>query len=327
MSKIKLFLRPQRRGAYSVENLFQTLYPYMKEEAELYTLQGESKGWLGRMKMLQEVRCNKSLNVNHITGEVNFIALALPKNNTVLTIHDVESLHRSNFWATYLLRLLWLKLPVQRVKFITVVSEQTKQRLLEQVAVDPFKIEVIPNPVSEAYTYSPKPFNTIQPNILQIGTKKNKNLANIIKAVAGLPCKLTIIGELSESQRNLLQKYHVPFENKAALTKEQLVEEYRRADIVSFVSTFEGFGMPIVEANAVGRVVLTSNISSMPEVAGDAAFLVDPYDVKDIRRGFERLLQDEQLRSRLIQNGLENVKRYRPQEIAGKYLQLYRRIE
>jgi glycosyltransferase involved in cell wall biosynthesis len=105
-----------------------------------------------------------------------------------------------------------------------------------------------------------------------------------------------------------------------------MYESYCAADLVSFVSTYEGFGLPILEANAVGRPVVTSNVSSMPEVAGDAACLVDPFDVASIRSGILRTIEDREYRERLICNGFDNVQRYVPEKVTYKYIELYRRI-
>jgi glycosyltransferase involved in cell wall biosynthesis len=92
------------------------------------------------------------------------------------------------------------------------------------------------------------------------------------------------------------------------------------------VSTFEGFGMPIVEANCVERVVLTSNISSMPEVAGNAACLVNPYAIEDIRAGFLKIIHDASYREQLIKNGRQNRQRFDESLIAASYYKLYQLI-
>jgi len=105
-----------------------------------------------------------------------------------------------------------------------------------------------------------------------------------------------------------------------------MVQQYVDADILTFVSTYEGFGMPIVEANVVGRPVLTSNISSMPEVAGDAACLVDPFDVNSIREGLLKIIQDDNYRNNLIEKGKVNAQRFNPSFIAKMYLDIYKKI-
>ena len=92
------------------------------------------------------------------------------------------------------------------------------------------------------------------------------------------------------------------------LSKDRLVELYRSAKIFAFPSLDEGFGMPVLEAMAHGVPVVTSNRSALPEVAGNAALLVDPYDVASIEDGLERLMSNPDLRSRLAGRGLERVK-------------------
>jgi len=83
--------------------------------------------------------------------------------------------------------------------------------------------------------------------------------------------------------------------------------------------------MPILEAQATGRVVITSNILSMPEVAGDAACLVDPENIAGIRAGFMKIINDDDYRNHLIERGFENIKRFDPQRIAQQYLSLYQK--
>ena len=107
------------------------------------------------------------------------------------------------------------------------------------------------------------------------------------------------------------------------ISEELLPSYYKGADALMFASLYEGFGLPIVEAMAVGTPVLTSNITAMPEVAGGAALLVNPYSVEDIRRGIDTIVTDLQLRSTLSRRGLERVKMFswdRSREIWSKSL-------
>ena len=101
---------------------------------------------------------------------------------------------------------------------------------------------------------------------------------------------------------------------------------YQSSNLVTSVSTYEGFGLPILEANAVGRPVITSNIASMPEVGGEAVYYVDPHNVDDIRKGILELIQNADLRDCLIKKGLENIKRFKPEVIAAQYCELYENI-
>ena len=137
---------------------------------------------------------------------------------------------------------------------------------------------------------------------------------------------LIIIGQLSFEQEKLLRIHKINFKNYVNIQFAEVISLYKKADIVTFVSTYEGFGLPIIEANATGRVVITSNISSMPEVAGDAALFVDPYNPEDIKAGIQKVIQNKKLRNQLIQNGLQNAKRFSPQTIANHYVKLYRSL-
>lgn len=93
--------------------------------------------------------------------------------------------------------------------------------------------------------------------------------------------------------------------------------------MLCFVSLYEGFGMPIIEAQATGRPVVTSNLGAMAEVAGRGAHLVDPEESGSIRQGVVKILEDGAYREQLVEKGLKNVKRFRAETVAGQYMALY----
>ncbi len=266
-------------------------------------------------------------DINHITGDIHFVALFLKKKKTILTVHDIGSVLNKTGIKHKILRYFWFTMPFARVQYITVISEFTKQEILENFTLDPEKISVIPDCVSAKISYSEKSFNTEKPNILQIGTKANKNLENLIPALEGISCKLTIIGKLSEKQTALLKTHEIDYENRFNLPFLVLLDTYKQADIVTFISTYEGFGVPILEAQASGRPVITSNLSPMKEVAGEGALLVNPENPEEITSAFNQLISDAELRKDLIEKGLENVKKYSAKSVADQYYKLYQEID
>ena len=188
------------------------------------------------------------------------------------------------------------------------------------------KIRVVHNPANPSIRFKQKPFNSKRPRILHLGTKPNKNLERTISALNGISCNLIIIGKLVDDHVKMLKKMNISYENYYNLPYNEIVRQYELCDMVCFASTYEGFGMPVIEANAAGRPVVSGNVSAIPEVAGTAACLVDPYDVGSIRAGILKIIEDENYRQQLVKNGLENIGRFRPEFIAREYLNVYEEI-
>jgi glycosyltransferase involved in cell wall biosynthesis len=110
------------------------------------------------------------------------------------------------------------------------------------------------------------------------------------------------------------------------LTDGELVEAYRRCDMVVFASLYEGFGLPILEAQAMGRPVITSNFGAMREAAGEGALLVDPYSVEAIREAVLRIKREPALREDLIAKGVRNAAKFSADAVALKYAQIYKNL-
>lgn len=315
--------RPSSR-TFSVERFFGTLRDALPPtiECRVAVSRYESVGLFRRIYNVLEAATRQG-DVNHVTGDVHYLCYLLNKRRTVLTVLDCRTMERLRGVKRLLFRLLWLNIPVRRCACVVAISEFSKRELLRYVNVRPEKIRVIG--VSYAAEYKPVPgdFHKDKPTILQLGTGPNKNLFRVAAALTGLSCRMIILGPLTDAQRRALIEGRIDYENNPRATDAEVIACYSRCDLVLFVSTYEGFGMPIIEANAIGRPVVTSCICSMPEVAGDAACLVDPYDPEAIRQGVLRVIEDDAFRENLVQNGFRNAARFAPEEIARRHAEIY----
>lgn len=328
MTILYLFRSPGT--GHSIKQLFESIRVEMKQRAIRTRAVRLSHVSRGPRTIWQNMRFVKQLTADifHITGDVHYVALALPASRTVLTIHDCyllkHSRHRPLRYALFW--LLWYYLPIRRAGVVTVVSEKTRQELLRYVGRIAHKVSVVPNGYDPAFATSPRVFCSAKPVLLQVGTAPHKNLSRLIEAVEGIPCTLMIVGPLTNEILEKLHRRQIDFRQYVDLRREAIVHLYNACDIVTFVSTYEGFGMPILEANAVGRAIITSNVSPMREVAARAAHLVDPTDPVAIRTGLLRLMQDEAYRQQLIEAGLKNAQYYTVELAADRYQTLYNQL-
>ncbi len=323
--KIIFFQRKPYQDFVSIEHVFNMVRAELGFEIEpkVYISKYHSKGIWKRVYNIFEAYFRQG-EINHVTGDVNFLVLGLRRSKTILSTHGTFVVTQ-NFFAKKILRLFWWYLPLKKARFITVVSDFLKEEIIERYNCNSKKIFVIPNPVNPIFKQVSKVFSD-SPTILQVGVKPAKNIERLLEAIQDIDCSLHLVGTLNKRQLALLKKYQIKYKNSPLLTPIQMQNAYETADIVTLVSTYEGFGMPIIEANAVGRVVITGNVAAMPEVAGNAAHLVNPFDIEEIRKGILKLINDEDYRNQLIQNGFENAKRFDVNVIANQYLELYKEV-
>ena len=149
--------------------------------------------------------------VFHVTGHDHYAVLALPKKQTILTIHDLIFLKTYRGWKRTLLRWFLLDLPVKHCMYITTVSEKTKLEILSCVKCDPAKIWVIPNPVMQLWVNDTIKIISRNPVLLFVGSTSNKNLQNLIPALHGLKVHLRIIGSVTLREVELLNKFDVVY--------------------------------------------------------------------------------------------------------------------
>jgi glycosyltransferase involved in cell wall biosynthesis len=261
----------------------------------------------------------------------HYVLPVLTKCRSVVTIHDCIHLMFPQYLPNrasygYARASIWSA--AWKSSRILTVSESSKRDILRFFDVPPDKIDVIYNAIDDRFSEHPAEEEMVRVReryqlhgdfILYAGNvKPHKNLERLIEAFhlirqGGLDeVKLVIIGDEVSKYAELRRAVHRHNLHKYVrflgyMPDETLAVLYRLAAVFVFPSLYEGFGLPPLEAMASGTPVVTSNVSSLPEVAGDAAVLVDPYDPRSIAEGIRRVLTEPELRQAMRARGLHRA--------------------
>ena len=280
----------------------------------------------------------------------HYVLPPLVRCKSVVTIHDCIHL----MFPQYLPNRLSLAyartsiaLAARRATRVLTVSESSKRDILRFVDVPPDNIDVIYNSYDDRFGVEPKEEDVVRVReryqldeqfVLYAGNvKPHKNLERLIEAFdlvrrRGLDqLKLVLIGDDISRYTSLRRAVHRHQLHKYVrflgyLPEETLAVMYRLAGVFVFPSLYEGFGLPPLEAMASGTPVVTSNVSSLPEVAGDAAVLVDPYDSMAIADGIYRVLTDEGLRTDLRRRGLVRAHQFSWESSVRRVREIYGQV-
>lgn len=322
--KIVIFIRKKRPEANSIEEIFYLLIKYMGSDVEIKELPYSGASPLSIIRNICYARKHRG-TINHISGETHYIALGTGVR-TLLTIHDVQSIIKGGIVVRIIKKWLWFVLPILIVRRISVISSFTKNELVTLFPFAKKKVSIVHNSINDVEIVSSKGLienRSAKKTILHVGTKTNKNLEGVIKAIEELPVRLIVIGAMTKEQKMLAESAGVEYENYYNLPYCSVIELYKSADMVTFPSFYEGFGMPILEANLTCVPILTSDMEVLHEVAGDAAYFINPNSIEEIKNGICELLNNKRLREKLIANGRENIKRFSPTTIAKQYRLIY----
>ena len=264
----------------------------------------------------------------------HYVLPPLTPCKSVVTIHDCIHLrfpqylpHRLGY--VYARSSLWVA--THRATRVLTVSETSKRDILRYFRVPESKIDVIYNAIDERLGEAPTEAEMAQvreryqlnaPFVLYAGNiKPHKNLERLIEAFntlrrGGLEhVQLLIIGDEISKYATLRRAVHRHKLHKHVrffgfVPDKTLASLYRLASVFVFPSLYDGFGLPPLEAMAAGTPVITSNVSSLPEVVGDAAILIDPYEPDEIAAAMRRVLTDPAVREDLRARGLIRVKQF-----------------
>jgi glycosyltransferase involved in cell wall biosynthesis len=323
--KICFVNRDPGGGGTSIEEIFDGLGRELADEVDIAWFHYSGRHSI--IKNIQSLR-QKRADVYHITGGVYFLAYFLRSHSIILTIHDIGGYKELKGLKKWIYKVFFLQGPMKLASAITTVSDFTRKDVFHFFGNKVGnKIKVIPNPIPGEFHRNDKSFNYNNPRILQVGTGANKNLVSVIKAVAGMEVSLVIIGKLSTADQEHLESLNIRYENYFNLEYREVYNQYCLADIVLFVSTHEGFGMPVLEAQVTGRPVIASRITSIPEIGGEGVhFIDDPMNIAEIKAGIRKVIEDEHYRNELVEKGFKNKERFITEDVVQKYRNLYKTV-
>jgi glycosyltransferase involved in cell wall biosynthesis len=284
-------------------------------------------------------------NLDLVHGPVNVIPLA-SRMPSVVTIHDLAFLAFPEQYPAAQVRYLksMTAASARRARRVITVSQFTADDVAARLSIPQEKIRAIPNGVSEAfYPRSPERVAAFrlmndlpEAFILFVGTlQPRKNLIGLLRAFARVPedvrIPLFVVGapgwmysDIFDEVERLGISGDVRFPGYAS--SELLPLWYSAATAFVYPSYYEGFGLPVLEAMACGTPVITSNVSSLPEVVGDAGITVSPGDVQAIADAIERLLRDTELRESLVSAGQKQSRQFSWAATAEQTVSVYREI-
>ena len=276
-----------------------------------------------------------------------YIAPPLSPCATVLTVHDLSYERYPEFFSPAMSARMRLLMPymTRRATQIITVSQATRDDLVEFYKIAPERITVIHNGAPQGFQVMAGPERARdasarlaleRPFILcvgNLGARKNQRLlvrvfARLIREQS-IEHDLVLVGKHTESAKPILDEIHRQgigdrVHVTGYATQQELVALYNLATFSVYPSRYEGFGLPILESMACGTPVITSAVSCMPEIAGDAALLIDPQNEDALFDAMYRLLESESLRARLRHAGLERCKQFSWAEAARRTFAVYR---
>jgi glycosyltransferase involved in cell wall biosynthesis len=289
--------------------------------------------------------------IDHSDGYLSYWLKRYRKPN-VITCHDLINLIKPETFQGQarfpLISMTAWRLAIQSMKEadrIIAVSSHTKKDAIEHLNISSHNITVIPNAVDANFRLLPS--EDIQAFrcerelfsdtlcLLNVGSNNlRKNVSTILQVVAslkgqGLPVRFWKVGaDFNAEQIDFIKVNRLDTSVKylGEPDRETLVEIYNAADVLLAPSLYEGFGLTILEAMACGTAIIAANATSLPEVAGDAAILVEPLDIKGMETAIHQLDKDLKYRQELVQKGLERVKQFTWEHTAEQVACVYEQV-
>jgi len=299
------------------------------------------KSWWRHFQVSRELETER---IDLFHGLSNELPQGIHKTGipSVVTIHDLIFLRYPEFY-----KLFDRKIYARKIKYacraatkIIAISEQTKADIVQFTGTDPKKIEIIHQTISPLF-FEKAATETVQKKyklpecfVLAVGTiEERKNQLSIVKALQAknLDLPLVLVGNPT-SYCNDIHKYLAKnnIQDKVIFLKnipeKDLAALYHLAELSVYISVFEGFGLPVIEAMACKCPVITSNVSCLPETAGNAALLCSPDNEEELGDKIYKILYDDKLKTKLIEKGTQRAREFLAENYAERLTNLYREI-
>ncbi|RDU37555.1 hypothetical protein DRW41_06855 [Neobacillus piezotolerans] len=271
----------------------------------------------------------------------NFIGYNTNKSKMVLTIHDLAFLRYPEVadYITYRHHTRWLPYSIKKADHIIAVSNQTKKDIIDYYKVPEYKISVVHlaanHTVASVETHS---FNLPEQYILFVGTlEPRKNIPFIIRGFAlakrkySFNHKLVLVGKKGWKYEEIFKtiddlKLNDEIIFLGFVTDQELSVIYKKASLFLFPSLYEGFGMPILEAMRHGVPVITSNLSSMPEIVGDSAIKISPNHLDELVESIGVLIENVEIHTNYSKKGLKQSKLFSWERVGKETLDVYKKV-
>ncbi|MBW2148600.1 MAG: glycosyltransferase family 4 protein [Deltaproteobacteria bacterium] len=276
-------------------------------------------------------------------------SLLAPGARSVVTVHDLAFLRLNHIYdqGRTLYKRLMAKVSVSGARAIIAVSENTARDITELLGIPRARINPIPNGIDSDFRqlpphvceeYRKRRLGGIGPFILFVGTvEPRKNVMRLLEAheimqkmgIKGIP--LVLAGRQGWKSEQIVKAIQKGMAKGSVcwlgyVPREELPILYNLCRIFVYPSLYEGFGFPPLEAMACGAPVITSDNSSLSEVTGDAALLIDPLDAEALAGAMARLIEDHALRDSMHSRGIEHAGKYRWEETARRTIEVYRKV-
>lgn len=329
--KVLLLGNIKEDGSTSMHRYLQSLLTYAADDFKFKIITPSIKNKYLRFlykNLIYPIKAaQQKSDIYHIIDpSYGSLAMFLPSNKLVINCYDLIPIALKGATTVlgkiiYTFNINWLK----KAAYITTSSENTKKDIIKYLGIKKEKIVVNYLGIDDCFRRFPqkrrdslREKNLLNNKIilLSVGSVVYKNTISILKAVNELKDKYDIylykIGAFSKSEENFISKNDLKSRiyQKRFVSNKELVEIYNMCDILVFPSLYEGFGIPPLEAMKCGCPVISSNAASLPEVVGDAALLINPYSINELKRAIVNIIEDADLKRDCIKKGLINAKKF-----------------